>query len=494
MANASSPGDLDSMARQYWDTWSGLMGMGPAGSGTWTGLGGMAPGQPAPAAFDCYARMQEVAAQFADGGGSAADIAGAWRQMLGGQDGNPFSGFFQGMPGAFGAATVGWPDQVRPFVDAILRPLRQQASGWFGQPGLGPAREHQQRLQALAAAWQEWEERNEEFNALLSRIGKDAFARFERLLGQQETPEQRLATARALFDLWIDAAEEAWSEAALSEEYQNHYAALTNALMRVRKGLQHEIERISELLGLPGRTEVDSVHRKVAELERTVRELRRAAGLKQGAARAVPATAPKRPRKARPAAATAPEPMPAGKPEAKVDSPKVAPARPAPTAKTAKAAKAKTKQAAKPAPKKAGGKVAKQPAKKTVKTAATPRPRAAAARAAAPAARAEAKPAKASTPATSTAKREAPASATRKTRAAAAQPAAAAKKPARKAAAASTSRPAPAAKTAAAPTPRARKGQATQPASGAQVVSIKDWVSRNLGEAKADGRRGGRGR
>src|SRR5690606_2088984 len=160
MANASSPGDLDSMARQYWDTWSGLMGMGPAGSGTWTGLGGMAPGQPAPAAFDWYARMQEVAAQFADGGGSAADIAGAWRQMLGGQDGNPFSSFFQGMPGAFGAATVGWPDQVRPFVDAILRPLRQQASGWFGQPGLGPAREHQQRLQALAAAWQEWEERN----------------------------------------------------------------------------------------------------------------------------------------------------------------------------------------------------------------------------------------------------------------------------------------------------------------------------------------------
>src|SRR5690606_8098691 len=239
-------------------------------------------------AFDWYARMQQLAAQFAEGGGSAAEIAAAWRQMLGGQDGSPFAGVFQGLPGGMGAAVAGWPDQVRPFVEAVLRPLRQQASEWFGRPGLGPAREHQRRLQALAVAWQEWEERNEAFTALLSRIGQDAFARFERLLEQrQENAEQQLASARALFDLWIDAAEEAWAEAALSEEYQQQYAALTNALMRVRQGLQQEVERLGALLGLPGRSEVDAVHRKVAELERSVRELRRAAGLARNAA-AVP--------------------------------------------------------------------------------------------------------------------------------------------------------------------------------------------------------------
>src|SRR5690606_19188972 len=141
MANASSPGDLDSLARQYWDTWSGLLGVG---------LRPEAAEEPAPAAFDWYARMQQLAAQVAEGGG-------------------PCAGVSAGRPGGMGAAVAGWPDQARPLVEAVLRPLRQQASEWVGRPGLGPAREHQQRLQALAAAWQEWEERNEAFTALLSR-------------------------------------------------------------------------------------------------------------------------------------------------------------------------------------------------------------------------------------------------------------------------------------------------------------------------------------
>jgi len=449
MANASSPGDLDSLARQYWDTWSGLLGVG---------LRPEAAEEPAPAAFDWYARMQQLAAQFAEGGGSAAEIAAAWRQMLGGQDGSPFAGVFQGLPGGMGAAVAGWPDQVRPFVEAVLRPLRQQASEWFGRPGLGPAREHQQRLQALAAAWQEWEERNEAFTALLSRIGQDAFARFERLLEQrQENAEQQLASARALFDLWIDAAEEAWAEAALSEEYQQQYAALTNALMRVRQGLQQEVERLGALLGLPGRSEVDAVHRKVAELERSVRELRRGAGLARNAA-AVPGATPRAPRKEKAAAA----PAGAGRPAARKAAPRKA------TATGAKAggdARARSAQAPKAAAK------ASAKATRSARPAA-PKKAAAAKSAAAPKARASAraKPAVAK-------------------KAAAKKAVATPKKPAARKAAA-TRTPAPAA---ASPRPAQARARKAQPAGGAQVVSIKDWVNRNLATGKAGGSRGGRG-
>ena len=76
-------------------------------------------------------------------------------------------------------------------------------------------------MQALALAWQEWEQRNEEFGALLLQAGQDAFVRFERLLEQHDAPGKRLESARALFDLWIDAAEEAWAEIALSEQYRH---------------------------------------------------------------------------------------------------------------------------------------------------------------------------------------------------------------------------------------------------------------------------------
>ena len=386
MANAASPGDIESLARQYWDAWGSVLGTAPQ-AGAWTGTGSWPPaGSTGPAAFDWYARMQQLAAQFADGG-SANDIASAWRTMLGGHDGGAFAGVLHGMPGGLGALAGDWPEQVRPFVEAMVRPLRQQAAEWLGRPGLGPAREHQQRLQALAAAWQEWEQHNEAFNALLSRVGQDAFARFERMLLQHESPGRQLATARALFDLWIDAAEEAWAEAALSEDYQQHYAALTNALMRVRQGVQEEVERMGALLGLPGRTELDAVHRKVAELERSVHALRRVAGLPQGVA-ATPGAqaAPRRRRtpspadvgsapaktaraagatkKRKPATAAAKGPA-AGNGEAGtgiVKAAKVArsarqakPAKPAKTAKTAKTAKAPARRQSGTAPGPAAG-------------------------------------------------------------------------------------------------------------------------------------------
>ncbi len=276
MANAPSPGDIESLARQYWDAWGGLSGTGQTAS-PWAAMGVPPAGLGEPAALDWYARMQQLAAQFANGG-SSADIGTAWRNLLGGTGGNPFASV---LPGAAGLGAMGgaWPEQVRPFVEALLRPMRQQATDWLGQPGLGPGREHQQRLQALGRAWQEWEEHHEAYASLLSSIGQDAFARFERLLVQHESPDKRLTTARALFDLWIDAAEEAWAEAALSEDYQQRAAAMTNALMRVRLRLQDEVERMGGLLGLPGRTELDAVHRKVAALERSVHALRRAAGL-----------------------------------------------------------------------------------------------------------------------------------------------------------------------------------------------------------------------
>jgi hypothetical protein len=95
-----------------------------------------------------------------------------------------------------------------------------------------------------------------------------------------------------LFDLWIDSAEEAWAELALSPDYRRVYGEMTNAQMRVRAGVQDQIERISGQFGMPTRTEVNSGHRKVTQLEREVRELRqRLAALEAHASRPVATSA-----------------------------------------------------------------------------------------------------------------------------------------------------------------------------------------------------------
>ncbi len=76
-----------------------------------------------------------------------------------------------------------------------------------------------------------------------------------------------------MFDLWIEAAEEAYGKVAMSEPFQQVYAALGNAQMRLRGAAQQEVERISEAFGLPTRTEMDAAHRRITELERLVRRM-----------------------------------------------------------------------------------------------------------------------------------------------------------------------------------------------------------------------------
>ncbi|WP_372013152.1 poly(R)-hydroxyalkanoic acid synthase subunit PhaE [Pseudoxanthomonas sp. 10H] len=477
-------GDFESLARQYWNTWNELLGRGGMPD-AWSlagamppGLGGMGLGS-----YDWYQRMQRLAADFS-GGGSAADVASAWRDMLGGQGADPFAGMLRSMQG--GLAGGDWLEQMRPLLDMLLKPVRQQSAEWLQRPAFGPAREHQERLQALALAWQQWEESNEAFNAQLAQAGQSAFARFERLLAEHDAPGKRLESARALFDLWIDAAEEAWAEIALSTEYRHAYAEMTNALMRLRLRLQHEVEQFGALLGLPGRSELDALHRKVAELDRALHAARRGtvapratpAARKGAGARAathVRAAAADAKDAAMPKAAAA-APRAAGRKQAVTGS-RAAASHATPASRAAPAATAgKAATASKGVPKKAGP---KPPAAKPAAARRTPTPAVAAKPPTAKAAKAaKTVPAAASAPAPA----------------------------ARRAAGRATAQQGPRASASAVRKPRAagsgtstRATAATAPSPATKVVSMKDWVSRNIaagapGKDGPGGKRKGRSR
>ena len=371
MTQPPFPGNFDALARQYWNTWNEMLGRGSAGNG-WSLPGGFPGGLPGgmnnpfaaslaamngglppglagfdPGAYEWYQRMQRLAADFSEGGAHAAEVAAAWREMMGGEGGKSVAQMLRSMHG--GLAGAGWLEQVKPMVESLLRPLRDRNAEWLHRPTFGPMREHQERLQALALAWQEWDRHNEAFNQLLARVGQDAFARFEVMLQECNAPGKRLESARALFDLWIEAAEEAWAELAYTEEYRKSYGEMTNALMRLRLALQGEVERFAAQLGMPGRTEVDALARKVAELERAQYLARRQARATEGKGAA--STNPHATTGAtvrRPAAAKA--------------APRPAAAKPAPAAAPAKAVA--TRPARKPAKKKPASRAAK-PARTT---------------------------------------------------------------------------------------------------------------------------------
>jgi class III poly(R)-hydroxyalkanoic acid synthase PhaE subunit len=284
----ASGNDFESLARQYWAAWGEALRAGapvaPSGLPDWKDAvdwwsrlahGGRAEANDAVERFqrqtrDWYGRMQQLAAQFAGQDAGAADIAAEWKRALGAAGENPFPEMFRALRGNGARGLEQWMEDASPWLDA----MRREAGGWLGMPAFGLGREHQERLQKLAQAQIELQQREAAYNALMLKALQRAHELFESKLAEREEPGRRLKSGRALFDLWIDAAEEAYAGIALSPEFREAYGALVNAQMRLRSGVQKEVELAGAMFGMPTRTEVDSAHRRIAELERALRRMR----------------------------------------------------------------------------------------------------------------------------------------------------------------------------------------------------------------------------
>ena len=310
---SSQAGDFEALARQYWNAWGATMRGGGTPDGTQAGAQAwqdgidwwtrMVHGNRSEAnatverfntmARDWYGQMQQVAAQFAGQDAGAGEIARAWKQALGAAGENPFPEMFRAMRGQGQQGLDQWIEDASPFLDAWKR----EGLSWLGMPAFGFARDQQESWHALAAAQLDYQERSSAYNALMLKSAQRAYEVFEdKLSARAQQPDAQLKSARALFDLWIDAAEEAYAEIALSPEFRKVYGALVDAQMRVRAGVQQQVEQAAGQLGMPTRTEVDAAHKKIAELERQVRRLRDAVASAAKAAPAAPAPARNAPR------------------------------------------------------------------------------------------------------------------------------------------------------------------------------------------------------
>ncbi len=342
MSNSIWPSDFEALARQYWSSWNEMMrqaarqtGASPTafagmpgfaapgfssapfaatpgvmpGVTAWQDMLGqwarMAQGFAAPQppsladtlnetlarmqsqAGDWYGRMQQLAAQVAGQNASAAEIAQQWKSLLTQSGEGAWLELFRTLqppePNGFDA----WYSQVQPMLNGWLG----EARSWLGMPTIGIGREHQERLQNLARAQLDYQEKLAAHNAALLKNAQQAFENFEKKLAEHESPGSEITSARALFDLWIDAAEDAFAQMALSRDYREVYGQMVNAQMRLRQDVQKEIENLSGQLGMPTRTEMEAAHRKIAELERALRRSQRQneSRKEEGAERRVPA-------------------------------------------------------------------------------------------------------------------------------------------------------------------------------------------------------------
>ncbi|PPU73646.1 MULTISPECIES: class III poly(R)-hydroxyalkanoic acid synthase subunit PhaE [Xanthomonas] len=352
-SSGSDNGNFQDKARQYWAAWGDAMRHGQAGAAAQPPPAGgdapqdwrkavdwwsqLLPTQAAPQAQeaidrfrsqagDWFGTMQQVAAQFAGRDTSANEVSDAWRRAVQGQG-------EQLMQWTLGSLRGGSPGGFDPWLQQAAQALgkwREENAPWLDMPAFGLNRNHQARLQKLARAQQDFQAQSQAYGEQLKAAIEQAFARFTSKLGEHESSGSQLTSARALFDLWIEAAEESYADIALSDQFRAVYGGFANAHMRLRAALQEEVEQLSERFGMPTRSEMDAAHRRIAELERTVRRMLRSATSASGKARAPdaleaePVTAASPRRRAASAAGAARKPAAAAKPVKKTAATKPA--------------------------------------------------------------------------------------------------------------------------------------------------------------------------
>lgn len=267
------------LAQQSWEQWMRYLqqsGARPHSFGSSETDGGAASaGEALERGYEGIKRYLDWMQQAAGGsfGPSGTDWQAQVRRLFG-DAGQPFSQAFDGIDST---AAQGFIQQWQ----AWLVTTAQDGPG-MGLPGLhmpafGLQREQLQHQQAMVAAMLESLEQQRRYQALLARANAQGLERLKDKLAQHAEPGREIESLKALYDLWIDAAEEAYADIALSDEFQAVYGAMVNAQMHQRQLQQRQLEDYCRQWGMPTRSEVDSLGRRLQEVRRELRAGDRAA-------------------------------------------------------------------------------------------------------------------------------------------------------------------------------------------------------------------------
>jgi class III poly(R)-hydroxyalkanoic acid synthase PhaE subunit len=188
------------------------------------------------------------------------------------------------------AYSVLWPDALRRQVQQQAVPGGARAASqphlhWqttphsFAQQLYAPTALQMQAIldavQTSFRAWQTLQDALQAYHLLLIDTWLSAFRRLLSDLATLAADGDTIEGVRAYLHRWGATADATFTETFRSEAFVRVQARLINSGMRFRVCQNRLNDRVMQLYGLPTRQEVDEAHRRIQELRRDVKALRR---------------------------------------------------------------------------------------------------------------------------------------------------------------------------------------------------------------------------
>lgn len=176
----------------------------------------------------------------------------------------------------------GDPTAMRETYAGLLDAYEVTFGRFLSAPAVGLTRESSERLLKSFDAWVDMNRAAVDFQTEIANEGLHAVeALVARLVEMGEKGEQ-VTSLRQLFDLWSDTVDGVYYQLFGSDSFATLQGRYVNSMMEYRKRQAELLDEALESAGLPGRKEVDQVHRRIHELRREVRALKREVGALRG--------------------------------------------------------------------------------------------------------------------------------------------------------------------------------------------------------------------
>ena len=217
--------------------------------------------------------------------GTAEDINRLWNDYLQQWQrfGQPWISAMQRTPEFFSRMMTG---DSTAFI-GLSNLYREAYQGTFARlvasPGLGMTREFNEKFQSGFDAWVSWQLAAMEYQGVVGELWEQAFKQFQEDLISMAEKGEKIESLRDFVLLWTRGAEQVFTDGFRTERYVLAQGQMLNAAMAYRVHEREIIEVFLNLYDLPTRTELDETHRRLYELRKEVKALKKTiADLKTG--------------------------------------------------------------------------------------------------------------------------------------------------------------------------------------------------------------------